>query len=78
MWAHTAGGYHNQGSHAQCCRYLEDLNTVLVPELMPDLAVKLDNDAVPGKGRRADEVGEFYLMHRSAFHQNPDYVQQSL
>ncbi|CAK0786275.1 hypothetical protein CVIRNUC_009488 [Coccomyxa viridis] len=44
--------------------YLEDLNTILVPELMPDLAVKLDNDAVPGKGRRADEVGEFYLMHR--------------
>ena len=58
------------GTHARLCRYLEDLNTVLVPELMPTLAVKLDDNAVPGKGRRADEVGEFYLMHRSALTSN--------
>ncbi|KAK9908125.1 hypothetical protein WJX75_002968 [Coccomyxa subellipsoidea] len=44
--------------------YLEDLNTLLVPELAPQLPVRLDWDAYPGVGRRADEVGEFYFLHR--------------
>lgn len=49
-------------------RYLDDLNTVLVPEMMPDLPTKTDNKCNPGPGRRADEVGEFYFMHRCALH----------
>lgn len=43
---------------------MEDLNTLLVPELAPQLPVRLDWDAYPGVGRRADEVGEFYFLHR--------------
>lgn len=54
------------GAWVECCRYLDDLNTVLVPELMPDLPAKGDSDANPGAGRQADEVGEFYFMHRCA------------
>ncbi|CAL5226830.1 g9694 [Coccomyxa viridis] len=44
--------------------YLDDLNAVLVPEMMPDLPTKADNECNPGPGRQADEVGEFYFMHR--------------
>ncbi|BDA45094.1 Peptidyl serine alpha-galactosyltransferase [Coccomyxa sp. Obi] len=44
--------------------YLEDLNTLIVPELAPWLPSRFDWDAYPGLGRQADEVGEFYFMHR--------------
>ncbi|KAK9918893.1 hypothetical protein WJX75_007917 [Coccomyxa subellipsoidea] len=45
--------------------YLEDLNTFLGRELLPDLAPKEDWDAYPGVGRVADQVGEFYFLHRN-------------
>lgn len=44
--------------------YLEDLNALLVPEQAPELQPQADWDAYPGPGRMADEVGEFYFMHR--------------
>ena len=31
---------------------------------MPGLPVKADSNCNPGLGRQADEVGEFYFMHR--------------
>ena len=67
----TAGRQHcfsvrsiDWGRLSDVCRYLDDLNTVLVPELMPDLPRKPNNKCNPGPGRQADEVGEFYFMHR--------------
>lgn len=44
--------------------YLEDLNTLIVPEMGSWLPSRFDWDACPGLGRQADEVGEFYFMHR--------------
>ncbi|CAL8464127.1 g3662 [Coccomyxa elongata] len=44
--------------------YLEDLNSFLVHDLLPDLPAQSDWDAYPGAGRVADQVGEFYFLHR--------------
>lgn len=42
----------------------QDLNSVLAPALLPDLARRADWGANPGPGRTADAVGEFYFLHR--------------
>ena len=63
---HWLWKYNSGVTHFCLRRYLDDLNTVLVPELLPASPIKADNDANPGPGRRADEVGEFYFMHRWA------------
>lgn len=54
----------HQRLHVAIRWYLEDLNTFLGRELLPDLAPKEDWDAYPGVGRVADQVGEFYFLHR--------------
>ena len=46
--------------------YLEDLNEMLAPKLLADAQAKHDWDAFPRQGRLADEVGEFYFLHRQA------------
>ena len=51
---------------AQNIWYLQDLNTVIIDELFPGLLTQRASDwlAHPGPGRRADEVAEFYFVHR--------------
>lgn len=45
--------------------YLQDLNNVLAEELFPHLTERFDDwIAHPGPGRVADEVAEFYFLHR--------------
>jgi hypothetical protein len=45
--------------------YLQDLNNVLAKELFPQLTERFDDwEATPGPGRVADEVAEFYFLHR--------------
>ncbi len=45
--------------------YLQDLNNVLAEELFPHLTNQFDDwIAHPGPGRVADEVAEFYFLHR--------------
>ena len=47
--------------------YLQDMNNVLAKELFPQLTERFDDWlAHPGPGRVADEVAEFYFLHRSA------------
>lgn len=47
--------------------YLQDMNNVLAGELFPQLTERFDDWlAHPGPGRVADEVAEFYFLHRSA------------
>jgi len=45
-------------------RYLQDLNRLIAPRLIPDAPLRRDTLAAPYAGRRADEVGEWYLVHR--------------
>ena len=47
-------------------RYLQDLNRLIAPKLVPDAPLLADDLAAPYAGRRADEVGEWYLLHRRA------------
>ena len=51
---------------AQNIWYLQDLNSVIIDELFPGLLTQPSDDwlATPGPGRRADEVAEFYFVHR--------------
>ena len=51
---------------AQNIWYLQDLNAVIIDKLFPDLLTQLFDDwlAEPGPMRRADEVAEFYFVHR--------------
>lgn len=53
---------------AQNIWYLQDLNAVIIDAVFPDLLTQRANDwlAEPGPGRRADEVAEFYFVHRCA------------
>lgn len=52
-------------SAAENIWYLQDLNNVLIEELFPQLTESFDDwIAHPGPGRRADEVAEFYFLHR--------------
>ncbi|CAL8467101.1 g6637 [Coccomyxa elongata] len=45
--------------------YLQDMNNVLAGELFPELTERFDDWlAHPGPGRVADEVAEFYFLHR--------------
>ena len=54
---------------AQNIWYLQDLNSVIIDELFPGLLTQRADDwlAHPGPGRRADEVAEFYFVHRCPF-----------
>lgn len=45
-------------------RYLQDLNRLIAPKLVPDAPLRVDDLAAPYAGRRADEVGEWYLLLR--------------
>lgn len=47
-------------------RYLQDLNRLIAPKLVPHAPLRADDLAAPYAGRRADEVGEWYLLHRRA------------
>ena len=60
--AHAAAGW----ASAQNIWYLQDLNSVIIDELFPGLLTQRADDwlAHPGPGRRADEVAEFYFVHR--------------
>ncbi len=55
---------------AQNIWYLQDLNSVIIDELFPGLLTQEADDwlAHPGPGRRADEVAEFYFVHRCHSH----------
>ena len=53
---------------AQNIWYLQDLNAVIIDAVFPDLLTQRADNwlAEPGPGRRADEVAEFYFVHRCA------------
>ena len=46
------------------CRCLRDLNKLMMPRLMPDAPRRLDYDAAPYYNRTADEIGNYYFLHR--------------
>ncbi len=48
------------------CRCLRDLNKLMMPRLLPKVTPRLDYDAAPYYNRTADEVGNYYFLHRCA------------
>ncbi|KAK9833296.1 hypothetical protein WJX81_004290 [Elliptochloris bilobata] len=52
---------HPAAFNAWCLR---DLNKLMMPRLMPDAPRRLDYEAAPYYNRTADEVGNYYFLHR--------------
>ena len=48
------------------CRCLKDLNKLMMPRLMPGAPPRLDYEAAPYYNRTADEIGNYYFLHRCA------------
>ena len=56
------GGGRERAARGRRC--LRDLNKLMMPRLMPDAPPRLDYEAAPYYNRTADEVGNYYFLHR--------------